>query len=163
MKYDLVDKEDNFIKVGTKEEAKKKKLFTRSVHIWLIDRKGELMVCKRSPNKKTYPNQYTSSAGGHVEQGESYKVTAKRELLEELCILTPLKDLGRFDVVTPKERAIHHLFIGKMSKKVSADPNEISSYSFLSFKDISKDIALHPRKYCKPFHEAWKTYSKSLK
>lgn len=158
MKYDLVDKEDNLIKVGTKEEAKKKKLFTRSVHIWLFNKKGELMICKRSSNKKTYPNQITSSAGGHVEQGENYKVAAKRELTEELCVLTTLKDLGRFDVVTQKERAIHHLFIGKISKKVFPDPNEISSYSFLSLKDISKDMILRPRKYCKPFHEAFKFY-----
>lgn len=159
MKYDLVNKEDNFIKVGTKEEAEKKKLFTRSVHIWLFNNKKELLICKRSANKKMYPNQYTSSVGGHVEQRESYKIAAERELQEELGVTIPIRDLGRFDVVTSKERAIHHLFIGKINKKVFPDPNEISSYDFLSFKALTDDITLHPRKYGKPFHEAFRYYS----
>jgi isopentenyl-diphosphate delta-isomerase len=158
MKYDLVDFQDNFIKIGTKEEARKKKLFTRSVHIWLFNKKGELMICKRSANKKTYPNQFTSSAGGHVEQRENYKVTAKRELEEELGIVTSLKDLGRFDVITPKERAIHHLFIGKLNKNFFPDPSEISCFDFMPINVIKKDITSHPRKYCKPFLEAFKYY-----
>lgn len=159
MKYDLVNKEDNFIKKGTKKEAKKLRLFTRSVHIFLFNKKGELLICKRSANKKTYPNQYTSSAGGHVEQGEDCKVAAKRELQEELSVTISIRDLGRFDVVTSKERTIHHLFIGKINKKISPDPDEISSYIFLSPKNISRDIVLYPRKYCKPFYEAFRYYS----
>ena len=160
MKYDLVNFQDSLIKAGTKEDARKLKLFTKSVHIWLINKRGEIMISKRSPKMKTYANQITSSAGGHVEKGESYKVAAKRELKEELGITTPLKDLGRFDVITSKERAIHHLFIGKLDTKISPDSNEISSYSFLSLKALTRDIALHPRKYCKPFHEAFKYYLK---
>lgn len=163
MKYDLVDFQDHLIKIGTAKEAKKLKLFTRSVHIWLFNKKGEILICKRSANKKTYPNLITSSVGGHVEQGESYKVAAIRELKEELDISTPLKDIGRFYVVNKLERAIHHLFIGKLNKKISADPNEISSYNFLSFKALTYDVALHPRKYCKPFHEALKCYLKHIR
>jgi len=163
MKYDLVDFQDNLIQVGTKENAKKKKLFTRSVHVLLFNKKGEIMVCKRSTNKKTYPNQLTSSAGGHVEQGESYRISAIRELKEELGISTSLKDIGRFDVINTKERAIHHLFIGKIKNKMLVDPNEISTYYFLSLKEIKRDIDLHPRKYAKPFHEALKCYSKFVR
>lgn len=162
MKYDLVDYQDNLIRTGTYKDAKRLKLFTRSVHIFLLNKKGEIMICKRSVDKKTYPNLFTSSAGGHVEQGESYKFSAKRELKEELGITTFLKDIGRFDVVNKKERAIHHLFIGKLNKKVSADPNEIASYHFLLAKNIKNDIVLHPQKYAKPFYEAFKCYLKFI-
>jgi len=162
VKYNLVDFDDNFICIGTKKDAKKLKLFTRSVHILLTNKDNKIMVCKRPPNKKNYPNQITSSAGGHVEKGEKYAVAAKRELKEELNIVTPLRDLGRFNVVTNRERTIHHLFLGK-SKKVLPDINEISDYYFLSLKEIIKDIKLHPRKYCKPFHEAIKCYLNYIK
>ena len=128
----------------------------------LFNKKSEIMICKRSSNKKTYPNKITSSAGGHVEQGESYKAAAIRELKEELGIKAFLKDLGRFNVITSKERTIHHLFMGKVNKKVSADPNEIASYYFSPLKTIKSDIALHPRKYAKPFHEAFKCYLKYI-
>jgi len=163
IEYDLVNFQDHLVKTGTKEDAKKMKLFTRSIHILLFNKKGEIMICKRPVNKKTYPNLITSSAGGHVEQGETYKIAAKRELREELNIKIPLKDLGRFDVITANERAIHHLFFSKLNKKVLVDPNEISHYYFLSAEDIKSDINLHPRKYAKPFIEAFKYYSKCSK
>ena len=114
------------------------------------------------PTKKSYPNQITSSAGGHVEQGENYKNAAERELREELGVKTSIKDLGRSDVITSKERAIHHLFIGKTNNKISTDINEIASYHFLSPKIIKSDIVLHPRKYAKPFHEALAFYLKYI-
>ncbi len=160
MEYDLADIKDRFVQIGTKKEAKKLGLFTRCVHILLLNKKGELMICKRSPNVKRYPNQITSSAGGHVEQKESYKYAAVRELKEELGIKIPIKDLGRFDVITLEGKVIHHLFTGKLNKKVQIHRNEIASYYFLSSKTIKRDIALHPRRYAKPFHEAFKFYLK---
>ena len=163
IEYDLVNFQDHLVKTGTKEDAKKMKLFTRSIHILLFNKKGEIMICKSPANKKTYSNLITSSSGGHVEQGETYKIAAKRELREELNIKISLKDLGRFDVITANERAIHHLFIGKSNKKVSVDPNEISRYYFLSAKNIKNNINLHPRKYAKPFIEAFKYYLKYSK
>ncbi len=156
-KHDLVDFEDRKIKIGTTKEAKKLKLFSRCVHILLINKNGELMLSKRPPTTYDYPNKISSSAGGHVDIGETYKTAAQRELKEELGIHTPIKDIGRFDVITPNERTIHHLFIGKY-KKVIADPKEISSFHFLSHSAIKKDISLHPRKYAKSFHEAFKCF-----
>lgn len=160
--YDLFDFHDNFIQVGTKRDAKKLKLFTRSAHIILVDTQGKLMICKRPPSKKTYPNQITSSAGGHVEKGENYKVAAKRELKEELGLVIPIKDAGRFDVINNKERAIHHLFIGKTKNRMLIDSSEISNYYFLSLRDIKNDITLHPRKYAMPFHGAFDLYLKTI-
>ncbi len=94
------------------------------------------------------------------EQKESYKYAAVRELKEELGIKIPIKDLGRFDVITLEGKVIHHLFTGKLNKKVQIHRNEIASYYFLSSKTIKRDIALHPRRYAKPFHEAFKFYLK---
>lgn len=159
--YGLFDFQDHFVRNGTKKDAVKLKLFTHSVHILLINKNGEIMLCQRPPNANRYPNQITSSAGGHVEKGESYKVAAVRELEEELGIVTSLENVGRFDVVTSKERAIHHLFIGKAHNKILADPKEICNYYFLTPKRIQSDLALHPRKYCKPFHKAFALYLKS--
>lgn len=161
--YDLFDFHDNFIRTGTKKDAKKLRLFTRSVHIILVDTQGKLMTCKRPPSKKTYPNQITSSAGGHVEKGENYKVAAKRELKEELGIITSIKDVGRFDVINKKERAIHHLFIGKTKNRMLIDPSEISNYYFLSLRGIKNDMTLHPRKYATPFRGAFLKYLEYIK
>ncbi len=158
-KYDLVDLQDNFVRVGTKNNVMNLKLYKRSVHILLINNKGDILVCKRSASKENYPNQITSSAGGKVERGESYKAAAIRELNEELGVVTPLKEAGSFNIINRRERTLHRLFIGK-AKKVTLDPSEIASCYYMSYKDIARDISLHPRKYCKPFHKAFESYMK---
>lgn len=157
-KYDLVNYKDRIIKIGTKREAEKLKLFTRSVHILLTNKKGEILVSRRPSDARRYPNKITSSAGGHVEKGESYKTAAVRELGEELNITTLLKDLGRFDVMSSIEHTIHHLFTGKV-ERVLINKNEIAASYFVPLKVLSHDMTLHPKKYAKPFHEAFKFYS----
>lgn len=56
----------------------------RSVHIWIINSKNELLVQKRNPEKKTFPNMWAISVAGHVRMRETSIEAAKRELLEEV-------------------------------------------------------------------------------
>lgn len=56
----------------------------RSVHIWIINDKGELLVQKRNPEKKTFPNMWAISVAGHVRMHETSVDAAKRELSEEV-------------------------------------------------------------------------------
>lgn len=58
----------------------------RTVHIWVINDNNELLVQKRNPNKRTYPNMWAISAAGHVLTGESSIESGIRELKEELDI-----------------------------------------------------------------------------
>ncbi|OGY97869.1 MAG: hypothetical protein A2855_02235 [Candidatus Liptonbacteria bacterium RIFCSPHIGHO2_01_FULL_57_28] len=157
--YDLVDRRDKVIRRGTKEAAKASRLFTRSVHIILENRSGKIMLCTRPMTKKSYPGMMTSSAGGHVERGETYEKAARRELFEELGLKLRLKDAGRFDVVNRRERAIHRLFVGKLKKEsFLLDVGEVSAYKFLNPETIAKDIKKHPRRYAAPFHGAFRKY-----
>lgn len=158
--YDLVDLKDRAICVGTKSDARRLGLFTRSVHILLENNRREIIICRRPKNKKAYPDQITSSAGGHVERGESYKAAAVRELMEELGTSMPIQYIGRFDVINRTERAIHHLFVGK-AKKVSPDSREIVSYRFADPKTIVRDIKKNPQKYAIPFQKALNVYLKT--
>jgi len=48
-------------------------------------RKGQILLCKRSPDMEKYPNVWSVPAG-HVEDGEDPMDCAVRELYEETCI-----------------------------------------------------------------------------
>lgn len=72
--------------VETKAEIYKKGLWHRSVHIWIINDNKELLVQKRNPNKKTFPNLWAISSAGHVIAGETSIESGLRELKEELNI-----------------------------------------------------------------------------
>lgn len=70
----------------TKQEIYEKGYWYRTVHIWIINDKHELLMQKRNPNKNTYPNLWALSLAGHVLKDETSKEAAVRELKEELDI-----------------------------------------------------------------------------
>ena len=56
------------------------------VHVCLFNRKGELLIQRRSMAKKGYPGYWDVSVGGGVLAGETAREAAVRETREELGI-----------------------------------------------------------------------------
>lgn len=85
---ELIDVLDEFGnptgEVESKEEIYRKGLWHRASHIWIENDNKELLVQKRNPNKKTFPNLWAISVAGHVDSGETSKDAAIRELKEEV-------------------------------------------------------------------------------
>ena len=82
---DVLDENGN--KTGEVEERSeiyRQGLWHRSTHIWIINDNKELLVQKRNPEKKTFPNMWAISVAGHVDSGETSLDTSIRELKEEL-------------------------------------------------------------------------------
>lgn len=158
--YDWVDENDAPVGRGNAADGNARGYFTRSVHILLENESGELLICKRSSSKRTYPGLFTSSAGGHVEAGEAYEEAAHRELTEELGIDVKLTDAGRFDVVNEHERTIHHLFVGTIPEDmpIAADPNEVDSSRFISISALWGEALKAPEKFAPPFLGAMYQY-----
>lgn len=82
----VVDEEDVVVGEATRAEIHEGQMLHRAVHVFVINRKGELFLQKRSKLKDVCPGLWDSSAAGHVDSGETYEECAKRELLEELGI-----------------------------------------------------------------------------
>lgn len=57
------------------------------VHIWIVDSRGRLLIQKRSPNLRLMPGMWAAT-GGSAVSGEISSDAARRELAEELGILT---------------------------------------------------------------------------
>ena len=90
-----VDTADQIIGPCRRGDAHRLGLFHRSVHILVFNPQGELFLQKRATTKDVNPGLWDTSAAGHVDYGESYEESARRELQEELGIevsepLTPL-------------------------------------------------------------------------
>lgn len=82
---DVLDANGNKTGIAkSKNELYKTGEWFRSVHIWIINDKGEILLQKRSPKKSTFPNMWAVSVSGHVESGEESMDTVIREIKEEL-------------------------------------------------------------------------------
>lgn len=70
--------------IKTRSEVHRDGDWHRSVDIWVIDAKKEVLIQKRSANKESYPSLWEVSCSGHVGAGEDSITAALRETEEEL-------------------------------------------------------------------------------
>lgn len=82
----IVDEHNNVIGSAPRREMRAKKLPHRSTYIFVFNSQGELFVQKRTMTKDIYPGYYDPCTGGVVLHGESYELSATRELEEEVGI-----------------------------------------------------------------------------
>lgn len=86
-KFDVLNELGEFTgEIATREECHKKGLWHRAVYAFIIDKNGNVLLQKRSPNKKLWPNLWDVTVGGHVISGEFGRQALIRETKEELGI-----------------------------------------------------------------------------
>ena len=84
---DIYDK--NGLKLGyteDKELAHKNGLIHKTVHLWILNDKNELLLQRRSLDNPRYPGKLEISVAGHVMAGENPVEAIKREAFEEIGI-----------------------------------------------------------------------------
>lgn len=87
MEHEMIDFfDEDGVKIGVidKAIAHKEGQWHRSVHVWLINDKQELLLAHRCKEKTFFANCWDCAFAGHVGAGESSIVSAIREGKEEI-------------------------------------------------------------------------------
>lgn len=155
---DVVDDKDNVVAQDVKDNKFNKGFISRNVAIFILDKNGKLLITKRSPQKKSFPNRYDLAACGNVKAGETYEEAAKREVMEELNINCELKFLGKiFNEFKEKDKIIKYftgIFLGYFYGEVKLS-DELTELRILSVKEveslINKDRDLFTPGFVKDF------------
>lgn len=93
-KLDVLNERGEFTGIiETREECHKKGLWHRCVYAFVIDKNSNILLQKRSANKKLWPNLWDVTVGGHVDVGEFGRQALIRECKEELGIDICDKDI----------------------------------------------------------------------
>jgi len=82
--FDVVNERDEVIGQRPRSEVHHLHLKHRAVHVMVFNRRGDLLLQKRSMQKDCFPGTWDSSSSGHLDQGEAYDACAVRELKEEI-------------------------------------------------------------------------------
>ena len=150
----LVDENDNVI--GREEKMKcheGKGILHRAFTAMVFNRKNELLLTKRSKNKKLWPDFWDGSISSHIWDGESYEDAVKRRLPNELGVKSDdVKYLFKIRYQTPyknigSENEICAAVIVKRIDRVFPKKEEISDFKFMSLKKIEEDIKKNPEIY----------------
>lgn len=122
--FDVLNERGEYIgKIETRKKCHTEGLWHKAVAMFIINSKGQVLLQKRSANKKMWPNMWDITAGGHVLAGEFGFQSIIREAEEELGI-----DLNKNDIT----------FVGSsISTNVQGD---IVNNHFNEFYIVNKDI-----------------------
>lgn len=85
--FDVLNENGEFTgKIEIREKCHEEGLWHRAVYAFIFNKNGDVLLQKRSKNKKLWPNLWDVTAGGHCLKGEFGKQALIREIKEELNI-----------------------------------------------------------------------------
>ncbi|MFH1751688.1 MAG: NUDIX domain-containing protein [archaeon] len=141
--YVIVDEKDNVLEKvpNTDYDPLERTYSVRTVAVLVFDSKERLLLQFCQKHKKISPGTWDSSAGGHVNFGETYKQAALRELNEELGITASVKDLTFVKKLYLNDRLplnnVHSsIFKLVFDGKIKFNENEISEVKWFSMNEI---------------------------
>lgn len=160
----FVDENDEPIGTGPREEAWAKGIYVRIVRAILRDEQGRILSQRRSLEKKSYPDCWTDSASGHVDEGDTYDSAIIRELEEELGVTTKLRFVGKFsskDIVGDKKilefNAIYEGTI-ESSLQLNLQKSEVSEAKWFSIDELKQLMNEKPSSFTPGFRETIQRY-----
>jgi 16S rRNA (adenine1518-N6/adenine1519-N6)-dimethyltransferase len=158
--FDVVDENDVVQRTATRAEVHAKRLIHRAVHVFVLSRKGDLYLQKRSRLKDMSPGLWDSSVSGHLDASEDYEAAALRELGEEIGISANAEDLERIGILKPSEETgwEHvHVFLTRSHASVNFPAAEIEAMMPFPVLEIQKWIDASPGDFAPAFRLIFQT------
>jgi isopentenyldiphosphate isomerase len=133
----IVDEENREVGAVTRREMREGNLFHRATYVFVFDSEGKLYVQHRTLIKDVYPGYWDLAAGGVVLAGESYALSAARELEEELGIAgVPLHHWFEFYFEDLGSRVFGAAYSCTYEGPLRLQPEEVQSVERLSIAGI---------------------------
>ena len=136
----IVDENDNCLGVEEKEKCHNGEgILHRAFLAMVFNNEGELLLARRSKEKRLWPGYWDGTVASHLFEGEDYKGATKRRLLYEIGLATDqIEYLFKFhykiayeDLGTEHEICAVLKVSGIDSGEINPNPEEISEIRFV--------------------------------
>lgn len=129
--------------------------------IWTVRQDGKLLITKRHPNK-IWGNMWECT-GGSALTGESSRVSATRELAEEVGIEVNPSDLELINSIRVKDRFVDTYAVIKNVSEIELklQDTEVIDAKFVDFEELDRiwqEKNLVPRERFLQYRQALKDY-----
>ncbi len=148
----LVDKNDQPIGLMEKMEAHEKALLHRAFSVFVLNKKGELMLQRRALHKYHSPGLWTNTCCSHQREGETSLNAGKRRLKEEMGFETFLEEKFSFIYKAEfdnglTEHEFDHVLMGNYDATPVINTDEVVEWKWMALEEIKKDIENIPEMY----------------
>lgn len=160
--FDVVDANDEVIRVESRSVVHRERLMHRAVHVFVFNGAGQLFLQRRSMNKDSAPGKWVSSCSGHVDSGEDYDTAAPRELQEEIGLANP-EGLERVFKESPCPQTGHEfvwVYRCISNGPFTLDPEEVSEGKWVDIDALNHWVEERPRDFAWSFVHLWEKYRK---
>lgn len=152
-----VNEKNEVIGLAPREDFYGGKIIHRSSHLILFNSKNEVAIMKRSSNKRWYPNLYTFSVSGTVDN-ETNVECIKREIKEEIGLDIEFKELFTFRHQDNFDSAFATVFFATSDNNIIPEEQEISEVKWVTLDWLKENMITSPEKYTPPFLQGMKIY-----
>ena len=136
---------------GTMEKmsAHKKGILHRAFSVFILNSKGELLLQQRAHHKYHSGGLWTNTCCSHPRDGETVIEAGVRRLQEEMGMKCQLAK--GFDFIYRSEldgglveHEFDHVLFGRSDVPPVPNPEEVSDYKYISFKDMRAEMTARP-------------------
>ena len=152
----LVD--DNDIEVGVMEkmEAHLTGTMHRAISVFVFNEKGDYLLQQRAQHKYHSGSKWSNTCCSHPRPGEALLDAAHRRLKEEMGLDCNLAFWFSFKYRAELDHGLveneyDHVFMGISNDLPRPNPNEVSSFKYISRADLEKDLISNPEHYSEWF------------
>ena len=161
----LVDERDNELGFLSKQQCHDGDgILHRAFSLFVFNAMGELLLQKRSGDKRLWPLFWSNSCCSHPRKGESMEVAIRRRLQEELDIHADLEFVYKFSYRAQfgehgSENELCSVYLGRTDQTYSANANEIAEARFVSIDVLSNELQTNPEEFTPWFKMEWERLS----
>ncbi len=158
--FDIVDEHDQVIGTAPRHEVHAKKLVHRAVHVFAFNKRGDLLLQKRSRFKDMCPGLWDSSVSGHLDSGEDYATAAVRELHEEMGITAEVapEEIARISPSDHTGWEHVRLYRVRYDGNVHFPAAEVEAATWFPLAELTAWIDSRPTDFAPGFLECWQEF-----
>jgi 16S rRNA (adenine1518-N6/adenine1519-N6)-dimethyltransferase len=161
--FDVVDENDAVVRQETRATVHAENLLHRAVHVFVFNKRKELLLQKRSSLKDNFPNRWDSSAAGHLDAGEGYESCVVRELEEELGIQEC--DTQEIAKLSPSENTgweFIGLYLARYDGALRYPCSEVYAAEWFTLEQVREWVEARPEDFAPGFIECWKVFEEKM-
>ncbi len=161
----LVDEHDNELGFLSKQQCHDGDgILHRAFSLFVFNAMGEVLLQKRSADKRLWPLFWSNSCCSHPRKGESMEVATRRRLQDELDIHADLEFVYKFSYRAQfdengSENELCSVYLGRTDQACSANANEIAEVRFASIDALSNELQTKPEEFTPWFKMEWERLS----
>lgn len=124
----------------------------RAFSLFVFNRAGELLLQKRSAQKRLWPLYWSNSCCSHPRSGETVDEAAHRRLEQELGLRANLYFLYKFQYRAHfgelgSENELCWVYIGVSDDPVRVNDQEIADWRFVAPDELDRELARSPEAF----------------